>query len=30
MLLDLGLPDGDGQDELIALRKSGEKYPLLF
>ncbi len=25
MLLDLGLPDGDGQDELIALRKSGEK-----
>lgn len=30
MLLDLGLPDGDGQDELIALRKSGEKIPIII
>ena len=30
MLLDLGLPDGDGQDELIALRKNGEKIPIII
>ncbi|VTP84847.1 swarming motility regulation two-component system, response regulator [Proteus vulgaris] len=30
MLLDLGLPDGDGQDELISLRKNGEKIPIII
>lgn len=30
LLIDLGLPDGDGQDELIALRKSGEKIPIII
>lgn len=30
MLLDLGLPDGDGNEELIAWRRSNNQYRLLF
>ncbi|HHR5880689.1 TPA: response regulator [Providencia alcalifaciens] len=30
MLLDLGLPDGDGQDELISWRQSGESIPIII
>jgi two-component system response regulator BasR len=30
MLLDLGLPDGDGHDELIAWRNSGESIPIII
>ncbi|HGN0868498.1 response regulator [Providencia sp. JGM181] len=30
MLLDLGLPDGDGQEELISWRQSGESIPIII
>ncbi|WP_272660666.1 response regulator [Providencia sp. PROV150] len=30
MLLDLGLPDGDGHDELIAWRNMGETIPIII
>lgn len=30
MLLDLGLPDGDGHDELIAWRNAGETIPIII
>ncbi|HEM6903245.1 TPA: winged helix-turn-helix domain-containing protein, partial [Providencia stuartii] len=30
MLLDLGLPDGDGNEELIAWRRSGQSIPIII
>ncbi|MEQ5184209.1 response regulator [Providencia alcalifaciens] len=30
MLLDLGLPDGDGQEELISWRQAGESIPIII
>ncbi len=30
MLLDLGLPDGDGHNELIAWRQAGESIPIII
>ncbi|HBO22712.1 MULTISPECIES: response regulator [unclassified Providencia] len=30
MLLDLGLPDGDGHDELVAWRHAGEAIPIII